>query len=245
MNILQGVFTSSKTSIQNSTKIISLLCIIILFSGCIQGCTDPKEPLEEVILRVAQNEDEKVLFDFIESYDYLSFLGLNQSDKRILSRYENSPTNGKFAQNYSLLLEKAKDHYTSEKDMLSGNLFYYITCKNITWSNQSNIDEIIIDLTSYENFSYSDEFTFGGFGIAAYRLSNSTDVVIREDDYSISQVFPQTIDSEWFWIILVTLNYEWTCCSYGMGAGCYMGHRHTELILYLSQSSVTEHFCFL
>lgn len=215
-------------------KCFFLISLIILLTGCISPCTEPKAPLEEVILRVADTQAEETVIDFIESYDFRAFLGLNQSDKRVLSEYNDSSAHGRFVQNYTLLLTNTRNHYANHNDLLTGDLFYYITCQNTSQSNYTRFDDTLTDLLSYQNYSRKN-FLNLAFKIAAYLPINSSQVVLEEEEErnALSR-FPKLLsnmtDFDWYWVALVVLNYEWTCCSYDMGAGCYTGHLHSEVI---------------
>ena len=226
-----------------------LISVIIILSGCVSPCTEPKIPLNEVMLRVADSQAEENVIHFIEFYDFRTFLGLNDTDRRILSDYDDSFTHAKFMQNISLILFNSRKQYVNGENLLTGDLFSYIACQNVTRRNYTHIDTIISEMIDHQYDSHRLFFNLAS-NIAAYLTSNSTQIIMEENSgnfnnyYNFTVLLSNNTEFDWYWIALVMIRYEWTCCSSTNSPGCYSGYLHSELLFLSPTFQILGVFAF-
>ncbi len=234
MDILKG-----KKSV--NITLILLMVIIIVFCGCIGY--PPKRDLEKYIVRIYDDTEELNVIFFVENYDFLDFIPLEENDSRVFSEFGGSPApRGSFVRNISDFLVKAESHYDND-GLRTGVLEYVIECANFSsYSSFTDVLQLAYQLQesqASQNLSLDWPYPISNnYNFGAYYLHNtSTPIQIKSEsfymnyfDYSnLSDIYIANLT----WIALVDIRYDWS----GINETC-LAYDFTELILLTSDLKV-------
>jgi hypothetical protein len=207
-------------------RVVPAFYLILLLGGCIIGCTQRKTPLEEYILRDTRTKEELEVIEFMEETDLLEFLHLNENDERIFPGFNDYTAKTKFILNISKFLDNARAHYNQSTKTRTGRLIYYSICQNLSSWEEA---DCLVALYNSTKTNYSQYILYGPpFSLTAFRPLNSTEVIIIDTpiyDIKFTDIMSQTLETEWFWALLVILLYDWSGCG-----NSYSGYVFTEVI---------------
>lgn len=180
-----------KSNFQRFFRFSGILCLIILFS--LSGCTNPdKAEIGLEINRIYSNDAELQLISYVETFDFVSFTGLEDNSTKIFSPSSfNRDIHTVFLGNISFFIQEVKIHYNNSGYM-TGVLKYRIVCYNFSSSNLTNLSNLTGNM---EN------------GIAAYVSNQNLSDIVINYDFEMNSLLSEIALSEPFWLVLIDLNY--------------------------------------
>lgn len=188
---------------------ILLFCVLIMISGCILS----PSTLEKVIIRNSETDEGEQVIEFIEKYDFLDFLQIEPDNSYVYNEFD--PIfyqDTKFIRNISTFLTKTVE---VNKAILGreGKLGYYINCINLTHTNISDIESIVLKEHELGKFAAHPSFGFDSYNAAVKNNSEVKIIINEEMNYSLNQICEKIDIPEVFWFLYVGIGYSWSAAS--------------------------------
>lgn len=225
-------------------KIGLIFSVVFLLSGCLLDpfLYPPRSDLEKYLVRKYDNPDEFTVISYVEKYDFLDFVPLEENDSRVFTDFEDPL--GSFVRNISQFLINAEKDYNRSDHYYQGELYYIIDCSPSSSSDLANVLTTVKEMQEThksENISLKSQDPISdSYQFAAFSPQNDTTVQIISSGgiTGYSGVITSNVNlTNLAWVVLLDLRYDWS----GTGETC-QSFEFTEIILLTSEFAVISLF---